>query len=68
MFSFNPLWKTLVDRNMNKSQLQEKIKCSPRTIATMAKNKYVAMSVLDKICKELNCKIEDVIMWEKSKE
>ncbi len=61
MFSYNPLWKTLIDKNMNKTQLREKIGISPTTLATMGKDEYIAMSVLDKICTELNCNINDVI-------
>lgn len=61
MFSFNPLWKTLIDKNINKSKLQEEIKCSPTTIATMGRNENVSMDVLDRICTCLNCNIEDVI-------
>lgn len=61
MFSYNPLWKTLIDKNLNKTKLQDKINCSPTTIATMGKNEYISMDVLDRICKVLDCKIEDVI-------
>ena len=61
MFSFKPLWKQLIDKNMTKTQLREKVGFSMRTLATMGKNEYVAMSVLDRICKELHCNISDVI-------
>ena len=61
MISYNPLWHTLLDKNLNKTQLQELISCSSRTITTMSKNEYVALSVIDRICCALDCKIEDVI-------
>lgn len=61
MFSFNPLWKTLIDKNIKKTNLQEQIECSSTTIATMGKNQYVSMEILDRICNKLDCKIEDVI-------
>lgn len=61
MFNYKPLWKQLIDKNMTKTELKQKIGISPTTLATMGKNEYVAMSILDKICKTLNCKIEDVI-------
>ena len=61
MFNFNPLWKQIIDKNMTKTELRKKANFSMRTLATMGKNEYVAMSILDKICKTLNCKIEDVI-------
>lgn len=63
MFSYNPLWKQLIDKNMTKTEMREKANISMPTLATMGKNEYVAMSILDKICKSLNCKIEEVIEY-----
>ena len=68
MFTFKPLWKQLIDKNMTRSQLREKANFSMRTLATMGKDEYVAMSILDKICNELNCDISDVIEHVKDKE
>lgn len=61
MFSYNPLWKTLVDKNMNKTDLMNIAHLSSQTIADMGKNKYVSMSTLNKICNILQCDIQDVI-------
>lgn len=64
-FTYKPLWKTLIDKDMNKSRLREKTGISMGTLATMGKDEYIAMSVLDRICTELNCNIEDVIEHKK---
>lgn len=61
MFSYKPLWKTLIEKDMNKSRLREKTGISMATVAEMSKNGYVAMSVLDRICNALDCDISDVI-------
>lgn len=61
MFSYNPLWKTLVDKGMNKTDLLNTAHLTSSTIADMGKNNYVSMSTLDKICNTLNCTIEDVV-------
>lgn len=60
-FCYNRLWKLLIDKGMNKSRLRELTGLSSSTVSTMAKNEYVAMSVLDKICEALDCNIEDII-------
>lgn len=65
MFSFNPLWKTLIDKNMKKIDLQNEIKCSSSTITTMGRNEFVSMDILNRICLALNCKIEEVIEFRK---
>lgn len=63
MISYNPLWKTLIDKNLNKTSLLRLLNCSSSTITKMGKNEYISMSILDKICKTLNCKIEEVIEY-----
>ena len=50
MFSFNPLWKTLIDRNMTKTQLRELVGISTSTLSKLSKDEYVSMQVLDSIC------------------
>ena len=61
MFSYNNLWKLLIDRNMTKTQIRQQIGIGTATLAKLSANENVSMDVLDKICKELHCKIEDVV-------
>ena len=61
MFSYKPLLKLLVDKNMTKTQLREQLGISMATLAKISKNEYISMKVLDDICNRLNCKIEDII-------
>ncbi|WP_160692588.1 helix-turn-helix transcriptional regulator [Clostridium sp. C2-6-12] len=60
-FSFKPLWKVLVDKDMNKEDLRVAIKTSSATMTKMSKNEYVSMKILNDICTYLNCSISDVI-------
>ncbi len=61
MFSYKPLLKLLIDKEMTKTQLREQLGISMATLAKISKDEYVSMKVLDDICNLLNCKIEDVI-------
>ncbi|WP_336883827.1 helix-turn-helix transcriptional regulator [Priestia koreensis] len=60
-FSYDPLWKLLIEREMTKEQLRTALELSPSTIAKMGKKKNVSMDVLDRICLHLDCQIEDVV-------
>ena len=51
--SYNKLWKLMIDKKINKSQLCKKIKISSSTMAKMTNEEMVAMTVLEKICAEL---------------
>lgn len=59
--SYNNLWKTLIDKKMNKSELCKKVKISSSTMAKMTNEEPVALTVLEKICAELECGISDVM-------
>lgn len=60
-FSYNKLWKLLIDKNMMKKDLMEKTSITSSTIAKMGKNKAVSMEVLGKICIALECNIGDIV-------
>jgi len=60
-FSYNRLWKLLIDKNMMKKDLMVKTSITSSTIAKMGKNKAVSMEVLGKICLALNCDIGDIV-------
>lgn len=60
-FSYNKLWKQLIDKNMLKKDLIEKANISPTTIASMSKGKPVSLETLGKICELLGCNIGDIV-------
>ena len=61
--SYNGLWKLLIDKEMKKGELQEKVGISSSTLAKMAKGEAVSMNVLERICEELNCDFGDLISY-----
>ena len=63
--SYNGLWKLLIDKNMKKMDLVEKVGISSSTLAKMSKGEAVSMSVLEKICDTLDCDFGDIISYER---
>lgn len=63
--SYNKLWKKLIDKNMNKTQLRLATRISTSTLAKLAKQEPVTLEILEKICNVLECNIGDVIEFEK---
>ena len=59
--SYNKLWKLLIDRGINKTQLKDQAKISTNAIAKLGKNETVSMITLETICNTLSCSIEDVV-------
>ena len=59
--SYNKLWKMLLDRNMNKTDMLLKAGISTKTLAKLGKNQNVTTDVLGRICKALNCNVDDIM-------
>ena len=60
-FSYNKLWKLLIDKNMNKKKLREITGISSASMAKLGKGENVTTDVLLRICKELDCDISDIM-------
>lgn len=60
-FSYNNLWKLLIDKNMNKQDLRKMTGISSASIAKLGKGENVNTEVLLRICKALNCDISDIM-------
>ena len=66
--SYNGLWKLLIDKNMNKMDLMKDVGISSGTVAKMTKGEPVSMSILEKICDQLDCDFGDLVHYEKNQE
>ena len=67
MISYKPLRKLLIDKDMSCGELKDILKISSATMAKLNSDKMVSLAVIDKICKYLNCNIEDVMQYESKK-
>ena len=59
--SYKPLFKLLIDKKMKKKDFAKLTGLSNSTVYKLAKDENVTMEVIDKICRNLNCKIEDIV-------
>lgn len=60
-FSYNRLWKKLIDVGWNKTDLKNHAGLSNNVISRLSKNETVSMESLFRICVALKCEIEDVV-------
>ena len=59
--SYNKLWKLLIDKNMTKMQLKDAAGISAASIAKLGKGGNITTDVLLKICRTLDCHLEDIM-------
>lgn len=60
-FSYNKLFKLLIDRGIKKKELCEMAEISATSVAKLGHGKNVNTEVLLKICDALNCDIGDIM-------
>lgn len=58
---YNNLFKLLIDKNLKKSDLARMCNLSSPTMAKLSKNEYVSMDVLVRICRVLNCTLDEIV-------
>jgi len=59
--SYNKLWKLLIDKQMTKTQLVKAASISTNAMAKLGKNEDVRVEVLVKICRTLDCTMDDIM-------
>ena len=60
-YSYNKLWKMLIDKNMKKSDLKDQAGISSSSIAKLGKGENITTDVLLRICETLHCHVEDIM-------
>ena len=59
--SYKKLWKLLIDKGMKKKDLRIATGMTTTALAKLGKNEHVNTEILAKICKVLECNIEDIV-------
>lgn len=60
-FSYKPLWKLLIDKDMTKKQLMEATGISKSTMDKMGRGEYVSMDIIDRICTYFDCSLSEIL-------
>ena len=66
--SYNKLWKLMIDKNINKTELHVLTGLSQSTINKLKNGENVNINVLERICRTLNCQIGDIVELKEEQE
>ena len=64
--TYNKLWDLLEQRNLKKKDLMTIAHIGHQTVAKLSKNKTINTQIINKICKSLNCNVEDIMEYDKT--
>ena len=59
--SYKKLWKLLIDKDMNKTDLRNATGISSFTIARMTRGEDVSTTILKRVCMAMQCDIGDIV-------
>jgi DNA-binding Xre family transcriptional regulator len=65
--SYNKLWHLMLDKKMNKADLRRATGVSTATIAKLDKGENVTTDILVRICKALDCELNDIMELSRDK-
>lgn len=66
--SYNKLWKLMIDKKLNKTQLREAAQITSNAMAKLGKDESVPVETLEKICRVLDCTIDDIMDFDQSRD
>lgn len=59
--TYKKLFHLLIDREMTPAQLQKEAGYSANISTRLRRDHYVSLQSMEKICRVLNCKVDDII-------
>ena len=59
--SYNRLFKLLIDKELKKTEFAKMIGISASTLAKLSRNETVSMDVIIRICRKLECTVDDIL-------
>lgn len=63
--TYKKLFKLMIDRNMKKKDLQILAEISPSSVAKLARDEFVSLDVIVKVCRALNVDVGDIVELKK---
>lgn len=66
MMVFEPLWKTMKNKNISIYALINKHNVSRGTIDNLKHNRNVTLATIERLCEILDCRIEEVVEYKKN--
>ena len=68
VITFDPLWRTLKEKNVSVYELLEKHKFSHGTYDSIKHNRNVTLNTIDQLCKILHCDVSDIVEYKENEE
>lgn len=68
MMSFEPLWRTLKQKNLSTYKLINEYGLSKGLIDNLKHNRNITLLTVEQLCRILDCRVEDIVVYIKEDE
>ena len=62
--NYDKLFHMMIDKKITNTQLKDRAGVSANIITRLKRNEYVSMESIEKICKTLNCGVDDILEFD----
>ncbi len=68
MITYDPLWRTLKEKNISTYKLEKEYGMSKSMIHKLRNNKNVTLETVEQLCEMLDCELWDVLEYKPNKD
>lgn len=61
---YDRLFHMMIDKKITNAQLKEMTGVSANIITRLKRNEYISLETIEKICKTLNCSVDDILEFQ----
>lgn len=61
---YDRLFHMMIDKKITNAQLKEMTGVSGNIITRLKRNEYISLESIEKICKTLNCSVDDILEFQ----
>ena len=61
---YNRLFHMMIDKKITNAQLKAMTGVSGNIITRLKRNEYISLESIEKICKTLNCSVDDILEFQ----
>lgn len=61
---YDRLFHMMIDKKITNAQLKEMTGVSRNIITRLKRNEYISLESIEKICKTLNCSVDDILEFQ----
>ena len=63
MITYEPFRAYVASRNIKKKDIMKRTGISAASMSKLKNDKYVSLEIINRICQDLKCKVEDLILF-----